>query len=81
MSFPSQPEERALHERVMAHGSLAWPDVFKAFMDPIFTGLCKRPGQSQDDARDATIDVIYDYLNHPERYIPEKGRLHNYLSQ
>ncbi|MBU8898330.1 sigma-70 family RNA polymerase sigma factor [Corallococcus sp. H22C18031201] len=81
MSFPSQPEEQALHERVLARDSLAWEDVFKVFMDPIIAGLSKRPGQSQEDARDATIDVIYEYLNDPERYVPDKARLHIYLAQ
>ncbi|MBJ6761790.1 sigma-70 family RNA polymerase sigma factor [Myxococcaceae bacterium JPH2] len=81
MSFPSQPEEQALHERVLARDSLATEDVFKVFVDPIIKWLCKQPGRSPEDARDATIDVIYGYLNHPERYAPAKGRLHTYLMQ
>ncbi|MCE9672620.1 sigma-70 family RNA polymerase sigma factor [Myxococcus stipitatus] len=81
MSFPTQAEEQALHERILAGQSLAHRDVFRVFMDPIIDILCKRRGQSREDAYDATIDVIYSYLRAPARYDPTRGPLHNYLTQ
>ncbi|MCP3098439.1 sigma-70 family RNA polymerase sigma factor [Myxococcus sp. K15C18031901] len=83
MSFPTQAEEQALHERVLARrlDPVATRDVFEAFTEPIIGILCKQRGQTREDARDATIDVIYSYLNHPERFDPQRARLSTYLTQ
>ncbi|MCP3064884.1 sigma-70 family RNA polymerase sigma factor [Myxococcus sp. K38C18041901] len=81
MSLPTPTEEQELHQRVLKGESLAPKDVFTVFVDPITARLCRDPRQSKEQAWDAVIDVIYAYLAHPERYIPERSRLSTYLSE
>ncbi|MFY2559135.1 RNA polymerase sigma factor [Corallococcus terminator] len=81
MRFPSQAEEQALHERVLRREPLVSEDVFRVFMDPIIRALCKKRSELYEEARDATIDVIYTYLDNPEQYVARKSRLSTYLTR
>jgi RNA polymerase sigma-70 factor, ECF subfamily len=81
MSFPSQAEELALHERVLQNDPVAPVDVFRAFMEPILRVLCSEMGCSREDAHDSAIDVVISYLNNPERYDRHRARLSTYLTQ
>lgn len=81
MSFPTQAEEQALHERVLRKDPVAPPDVFRVFMDPIVAALAKHGRYEREDAYDSVIDVLYSYLNNPERYVAQKGRLSTYLTE
>ncbi|MBZ4414708.1 sigma-70 family RNA polymerase sigma factor [Myxococcus sp. XM-1-1-1] len=80
MRLPTPTEEQELHERVLKDESLAHKEVFEVFVDPITARLCRNPIYSKEQAWDAVIDVIYDYLDHPERFVPQRGRLSTYLA-
>ncbi|NMO17427.1 sigma-70 family RNA polymerase sigma factor [Pyxidicoccus fallax] len=81
MSFPTQEEELALHERVLKRDPVAPTDVFQVFMDPILSALGRKEGREREDAYDSIIDVLFSYLANPERYLSQKGRLSTYLTQ
>ncbi|MBZ4423221.1 RNA polymerase sigma factor [Myxococcus sp. RHSTA-1-4] len=81
MSFPTQAEELALHERVLKKDPVAPVEVFQVFMDPILAALGRKDRREREEAYDAIIDVLYSYLNSPERYTAQKGRLSTYLTQ
>ncbi|MCY1022124.1 RNA polymerase sigma factor [Pyxidicoccus sp. MSG2] len=83
MSFPSQSEEEALHERLLSGDPVASSDVMKAFMDPILAmlGGSRLTGLQRDEVYDSIIDVLFAYTEDPKRFIPGKGRLRSYLTE
>ncbi|NTX38679.1 sigma-70 family RNA polymerase sigma factor [Myxococcus sp. CA051A] len=82
MSFPSQAEEQALHERVLKKNeSLASQDVFRVFMAPITRVLCRNRRKTKEEAHDAVCDVLMEYLENPERYLAHKSKLSSYLTR
>lgn len=76
--FPTWEEERALHERVLAGGSLASEAVFRAFMEPLSVRVRAEMGCDEETAYDAVVDAVFGYLNRPELYDPQR-RLTTYL--
>ena len=81
MSFPSQAEEWALHERVLQGDPVAPVDVYLTFMEPMLRVLGSELSCSREDAYDSAIDVVLSYLRHPERYERHRARLSTYLTQ
>ncbi|WP_141326354.1 RNA polymerase sigma factor [Myxococcus sp. AB025B] len=82
MSLPTPSEEQELHERILKKDeSLATAEVFEVFVDPITVHLCRDLNRTKEEAWDAVVDVIYAYLAHPERYVPQKSRLSTYLRE
>ncbi|QSQ25164.1 hypothetical protein JY651_09630 [Pyxidicoccus parkwayensis] len=81
MNFPSQSEEEAWHERLLNDDVVASEEVFEAFVDPILEALGGNgmTGLQRDEAYDSIVDVILAYVNAPQRFIPGKGRLRDYL--
>lgn len=81
MRNPPSEEERALHERAVQRDPVVSADIFLTFMDRIAAILMRRLRCDEDTARDSTMKVLYDYIERPERYDPDKGDLFPYLMQ
>jgi RNA polymerase sigma-70 factor (ECF subfamily) len=83
MSFPSQSEEDALHERLLDGDPVASRDVIEAFVDPILAvlGGSRMTSLQRDEAYDSIIDVLFAYVQDPKRFIPGKARLRKYLTE
>jgi len=81
MSFPTQAEALSLHERALQRDPVVSVDVFQAFMGPLQGILNRKRGCTREDARDSAIDAVISYLDHPERYDPQRAPLSTYLTQ
>ncbi|NVI97097.1 sigma-70 family RNA polymerase sigma factor [Myxococcus sp. AM009] len=81
MENPTRDEEIALHARILQRESVATAEAFAALADPIIGAVKRARGCTYEDARDATIDVLLDYFEAPERFDPQRGRLFSYLTQ
>lgn len=82
MSFPSQSEEEAWHERLLSNDVVASSEVFAAFVDPILEvlGGSRMTSLQRDEAYDSIVDAIFAYVKDPRRFVPGKGRLRDYLT-
>jgi RNA polymerase sigma-70 factor (ECF subfamily) len=81
MQFPSSKVEITLHERVLAADPVAPADLFAALVEPLMSAIRKDLRCDAENARDSAIDTLFDYLQSPSRYKPDKGRLCTYLMQ
>jgi RNA polymerase sigma-70 factor (ECF subfamily) len=81
MNFPSQSEEDAWHERLLSGDPVVSTEVFEAFVEPILEALggSRMASLQRDEAYDSIVDVILSYVNDPQRFIPGRGRLRDYL--
>ncbi len=73
--------ENEIHQRLLAGDVVAPPEVVDAYLEPLVNGL-KRRFPSLSDPHlidDAATDALLNYLEHPHRFDPEKGRLLGYL--
>ncbi|WP_163865023.1 sigma-70 family RNA polymerase sigma factor [Myxococcus eversor] len=81
MPYPSRAEEDALHAKVL-QGDVATPVfVLRAFMDSIIHVVTREMPCQREDAHDAAVDAVFDYLKNPERFDPLRSRLSTYLTQ
>ncbi|QSQ24123.1 hypothetical protein JY651_03865 [Pyxidicoccus parkwayensis] len=60
---------------------MASVDIFQKYSARIVRRLIAELRCSDDTAFDSTIDAIFSYLQQPERYDPNRGRLETYLLQ
>ncbi|NOJ78078.1 sigma-70 family RNA polymerase sigma factor [Myxococcus xanthus] len=81
MGIPTRDEDVALHARILQRESVANVDAFAVFVDPLIAAVKYARGCTHEMARDAAIDVLLDYLEAPERFDPQRGRLFSYLAQ
>ncbi len=81
MGNPMQERENALHARILRKESVAYKEAFELFMGPIISTVIRARRCSPEEARDAAIDVLMDYLEAPERFDPDRGNLLSYLTQ
>jgi RNA polymerase sigma-70 factor (ECF subfamily) len=81
MSFPPGEDELALHERVLRKDPVVSVDVFQTYMPLLLKALMSRKTCDPEDAHDAAIDAVLLYLEQPERYDRQRGRLSAYLVQ
>ncbi|MFP2958574.1 RNA polymerase sigma factor [Myxococcus sp. 1LA] len=81
MGIPTRDEEAELHARILQQESVAHSDAFAVLVDPIIAAVKHARRCTYEMARDATIDVVLDYLEAPERFDPHRGRLFSYLAQ
>jgi RNA polymerase sigma-70 factor, ECF subfamily len=79
MAWPSRIEELELHERILAKDPVGPVDLFKAFADPLESLIHYHTHCSDDEAHDSVIDALLFYMEHPEAYDREVGRLSTYL--
>ncbi|WP_158501804.1 RNA polymerase sigma factor [Vitiosangium sp. GDMCC 1.1324] len=76
---PSRVDEVTLHERVLQRDPVAPVEVFQTYMPWLLRAL--RKTCEREDAYDSAIDAVFVYLQHPERYDPQRSRLFTYLRQ
>ncbi|WP_426752949.1 RNA polymerase sigma factor [Myxococcus sp. Y35] len=81
MGIPTPDEENALHARILQKESVAHSEAFEVLMDPIIAAVTRARRCAYEEARDAAIDAVIDYLEAPERFDPQRGRLLAYLTQ
>lgn len=83
MAFPTQEDELALHERVVAGDPVAPADAYRAFMDPLVNAVMRDIRRTDDAAREianeSATEALLAYLGQAGRYDREKGRLSSYL--
>lgn len=68
-----------MHRRVVSGDATASVDVFQEYVAPLATTVAGDLGCDDDDAHDAAIDAVYAYLDAPDRYRTERGRLTAFL--
>jgi len=81
MGLPLQTDEMALHDRICEGDPVAPTEIFETYMGALVDTLKKKTTQDEDEAHDASIDAIFEYLKKPQRYDRGKGRLFTYLMQ
>lgn len=81
MLFPNSESEIALHQRILAGDPVAPTDLFAQFVDPMMSALQHDLRCDAENARDSSIDALFDYLRSPATYSPDRGRLGTFLTQ
>jgi RNA polymerase sigma-70 factor (ECF subfamily) len=81
MQFPSLEVEITLHQRVLTADPIAPADLFAQLVEPLMRAIRHDLGCNAECARDSAIDALFDYLNSPAAYKPERGRLCTFLVQ
>jgi RNA polymerase sigma-70 factor (ECF subfamily) len=79
MAFPAPAEELALHERLLAEDPVAPADVFRALMGPVCQALQHDLHCTEEEAYDSGVDAVYAYLDDPDRFNRNRGRLSTYI--
>jgi RNA polymerase sigma-70 factor (ECF subfamily) len=77
--FPSSAKEAVLHGRILAEDPVAPADLFETFMGPLSATVRYDLKCLEDEAYDSAIDAILAYLETPNRYVHQLGRLSTYL--
>jgi RNA polymerase sigma-70 factor, ECF subfamily len=80
MQFPSSEVESALHQRVLAGDPVAPADLFAHFVEPLMSVVRHDLRCDPENARDSSIDALFEYLHSPRVYAPERGRLCTFLT-
>ena len=81
----ASPEERALHERLVAGDPTASGEIIDQFLTPLIDELSrlgKYRALHRRDASfiwDAVTDALFNYVEAPQAYNPEKASLQYYL--
>ena len=81
MPFPSSEAEDALHQRVLAGDPVAPADLFAHFVEPLMSAIQHDLRCDHENARDSSIEALFDYLRSPSIYSPDRGRLCTFLTQ
>jgi RNA polymerase sigma-70 factor, ECF subfamily len=81
MQFPSSEVENTLHRRVLAGDPVAPVDLFAHFVEPLMSAVRHDLRCDDDNARDSSVDALFDYLRSPSIYSPGRGRLCTFLTQ
>ncbi|NJL55485.1 sigma-70 family RNA polymerase sigma factor [bacterium] len=78
---PSANVSQAVYQRLKAGEPDAPADVVELFLEPLIAALRSKYPQIPDPLliNDIVTDSLFHLIQHPERYILEKGSLWNYL--
>lgn len=76
-----EEELRAIHKRLIEREPTASADLFLAVLEPLVRFLLslKYKGLDVDSARHIGVEIIANFAERPEQYVPEKGSLSSYL--
>ena len=80
MRFPSSEAESTLHQRVLAGDPVASADLFAHFVEPLMSAIRHDLRCDAEIATDSSIDALFDYINSPSTYSPDRGRLCTFLT-
>ncbi|MBI4336485.1 MAG: sigma-70 family RNA polymerase sigma factor [Chloroflexi bacterium] len=77
-----QEHARQLHERLLSGDPLAPVEMVETFIAELVRRVRARARQVNDDtiALDAATDALLEYIQHPERFDPNKSGLLTYLT-
>jgi RNA polymerase sigma-70 factor (ECF subfamily) len=81
MQFPNSEAESTLHQRILASDPVGPADLFAHFVEPLMSALRHDLRCDSENARDSSIDALFDYLRSPTAYDPNRGRLCTFLTQ
>ena len=81
MLFPNSEIESALCRRILAGDPVAPADLFAHFVEPLMSAIRHDLRCDAENARDSSIDALFDYLHSPSAYSPNRGRLCTFLTQ
>jgi RNA polymerase sigma-70 factor (ECF subfamily) len=73
--------ELDLYRRALKRDPVILADLFEALAEKIIKFVMNDLKCSEDTADNAVFDALTDYVEQPERYDPQKGRLLTYLTQ
>lgn len=75
--------ERDIHSRLIAGDPTAPDDLATRYLEPVRMHVRRqaynRGIQDRDLVNDATVDAVFDYIRHPEKFNSEKATLLGYL--
>lgn len=73
--------ENLIHRRLLARDPVATSELVEAYIEPLVRQLAYRFTKLDDPhlVRDAVIDALLKYIENPERFDPERGKLSAYL--
>lgn len=80
MRFPSSEAESTLHQRVLAGDPVAPADLFAHLVEPLISAMRHDLRCDAEIAMDSSIDALFDYINSPSAYSPDRGRLCTFLT-
>lgn len=76
--------ERALHKRLLIRDPAASEEVASAFLEVVRKHVRIRAQAhgilDRDLINDATVEAVFDYIRHPEKFTPGKSSLRTYLN-
>jgi RNA polymerase sigma-70 factor (ECF subfamily) len=81
MQFPNFEAEITFHQRILAGDPIAPADLFAHYVGPLMSVIRHDLRCDAENARDSSIDALFDYLRSPTTYSPERGRLCTFLTQ
>lgn len=77
--------ERQIHFRLQANDPTAPDDLCREYLKPVERHLAARAYahgiRDQNLVHDATVDSVFDYIRHPEKFDPNQSTLLGYLKR
>lgn len=75
--------ERSIHARLLSADATAPEELARKYLDPVYRHVRAR-GHAHgihdlDLINDATVDSVFGYIRHPEKFTPQKSSLLSYL--
>ncbi len=73
--------EKSIHQRLIGRDPVAPAELVEACIEPMVRRLAGLFPKLDDPhfVRDAVIDALLNYVEHPERFDPNRGKLSSYL--
>jgi RNA polymerase sigma-70 factor (ECF subfamily) len=79
-AIPPTPDDRALHDRLLARDPVAPSDLAEAHLEPLFRWLRRQFASVDPDTLEGiAVDLILSLAERPEQYKPDRLSLAGYL--